>query len=70
MKLTEKERRAVEGLRRLDAKQFDGVLAYVRRQALANEIVSKIARVKRLRIAPDRKIERAFGAARPRSGKR
>lgn len=66
MKLTEKERRAVEGLRRLDTKQFDGVLAYVQRQALANEIVTKIARVKRLRIVPDRKIERAFGAAQPR----
>lgn len=66
MKLTEKERRTVEALRELDTQQRDGIVAYVHRQRLANNVIAKIARVPRLRTIENRKIEKAYGAPRPR----
>ena len=63
MKLSTKERKAIDMLRELDARQRDKLLDHMRRQVLANRITAKVAGVRRLRTVDDSKIERAFGAA-------
>lgn len=62
MKLTAKERKAIDLLRRLDGPQREEMLNRMSRQVLANEIVVRAARVRQLKVAPDRKVEQAFGS--------
>jgi len=62
MKLSAKEKKAIDLLRELDAQQRDKLLEEMRHQVLAKRITAKIAKVRHLRTVDDRKIERAFGA--------
>lgn len=63
MKLTAKERRAVELLRELDAQQRSETLRHIERQVLANRLVTRVVKIRRLKIPTNKKIETAFGPA-------
>ena len=61
MKLTSREKQLLELLRKLDAPQRAEVIGTVKRQALANTITKRVARIGRLRVVGDQEVERAFG---------
>lgn len=66
MKLTAKERDALGMLRELDVQQRDKIMGDIKRAALANRVITKVARStgalkRRLRTAEDHKIVKAFG---------
>lgn len=63
MKLTVKEKRAVELLRKLDAQQRDEVLAKIRTQVTANRITVRIGQLKRLSVKGNKRVEQNFGTA-------
>lgn len=63
MKLTAKERKAIETLRKLDARQRDEALGRLEQQLAANNITRRVGKLRRLRIVDDRKIVKAFGTA-------
>lgn len=63
MKLTAREKKAVEMLRKLDASQRDEVLERMRRDLLANRITMRAGGMRRLKIKENKRIERAFGTA-------
>lgn len=65
MKLTEKEKRAVIILRQLDAQQREHILGHIQRQFMANRLMQRIAKLRRLRTVEDRKVEKAFGRPMP-----
>lgn len=62
MKLTEVERKALALIRRLDERQREKILARMQREVLANQLVKKALGLRKLKIASDRNVERAFGA--------
>jgi hypothetical protein len=65
MKLTAKEREALDMLRELDVQQRDKLLGQIRRAALAHRIVAKVGKkagaLKKVRTVPDHKVIRAYG---------
>lgn len=63
MKLTLRERKAIELLRMLDSRQRNETLATIERQVTANRITARVGKLRRLRIVDDRKIVKAFGTA-------
>jgi len=63
MKLTAKERRAIEMLRQLDTRQRDEALSRLQREVAANGITARVGKLRRLRIVDDKKIVKAFGTA-------
>lgn len=63
MKLTAKERKAIELLRQLDVRQRDELLARIERELAANKITARVGKVRRLRIIEDKKVVKAFGTA-------
>lgn len=69
-KLSTKERDAVAHLRELDVQQRDKLLADIRRAALANRVIAKAGKLKRVRSVPDHKIVKAFGILPTRGAKR
>lgn len=74
MKLTAKEREALDMLRELDQQQRDKLLAQIRRAALANRIVAQAGRkanaLKKVRTVPDHRVVGAFGTLPARTRKR
>ena len=63
MKLTYIERKAIEMLRQLDEQQRSQLLEYMGRQLIANSVTTRVGSLRRLKTAPDRNIEKAYGAA-------
>lgn len=63
MKLTAKERKAIEMLRTLDGKQRDEILGQMKRQIAANQITARVGKLRKLKIVEDKKIVKAFGTA-------
>lgn len=61
-KLTEDERRALTLLRQLHERQREKLLARMEREVMANNVVKKVAKVRDLDLAADRRVERAFGS--------
>lgn len=71
MKLTAKERQAINLLRKLDVKQRDLLLADIQRHVLANKITLRVGKLRRLKIPEDREVAGAFGPApKPHRGRR
>lgn len=66
MKLSNKEKQALNMLRHLNAQQRDSLLAKIERAYLANRIAERAGNLRRVKPVPDHKIVKAFGAA-PRS---
>lgn len=63
MKLTAKERKALELLRQLDTRQRDEVLARMQREIAANQITARVGKLRRLKVVEDKKVIKAFGTA-------
>lgn len=61
MKLTAKERAALEMMRQLDARQRDTIIAGIRRELLANNITARIGKMRKLKFVTDRRVEGTFG---------
>lgn len=69
MKYTAKVRIAVGKLLKLDVQQRDKILADIDRADLANRVIAKAGKLKRVRSVENHKIVKAFGSA-PKSKKR
>lgn len=61
MKLTAKVRDAVGKLLELDVQQRNKIVADIDRAALANRVIAKAGKLKRVRSVPDHKIIKAYG---------
>lgn len=70
MKLTPKERDALEMLRQLDSRQRDEMLGEMQRQLLANRITTRVGGMRRLKIVDNSQIEKHYGAPTWRPKKR
>lgn len=61
MKLSAKERLAVEMMRKLDTRQREKILGNMERQVQANAITKRVGRLRKLQIVDDKKIVKHFG---------
>lgn len=64
MKMTTKERKALEMLRELEPKQRADILGQMERAVLANRITLKVSGARKLKLATNKRIERTYGLPR------
>lgn len=61
MKLTAKQREAIDKLWKLDVQQRDRILDRVERTLMANQITQRVGKLRKVHPAHDHKVAKAYG---------